>query len=146
MASQHVRRIEYLERVKGDADEPYRFTDDELNVQLLSLLLSIAERRTALSFFYYPAFIWAEDGSRIDAIKGDIISTAAAQRRHDYQPHLERCRKMWAQRGAQTPYVPAITGGGLGELQDWDAPNVMQRRADLRASPLVQGVLRHVLQ
>jgi hypothetical protein len=124
-----------------------RPTDDELNVQFLSDLLLIEQRRNAF-LFSYPAFCywWGENGNRIDAIKGDIISTAAAQNRPDYQPHLEWCRKMWAKRGNRTPYVPAVTGGNLGELQDWDAPNVMQRRADLRASPLVQAVLRNVLQ
>jgi hypothetical protein len=136
---------EEIEKTAEVETAPHCFTDDELNVHLLYVLLSIEERRKTFRFSY-PAFMWAEDRNRLDAIIGDIISTAAAQNRPDYQPHLEWCREMWAKRGNRTPYVPAVTGGSLGEVQDWDVPNVMQRRAELRVSRIVQDVLGHVLQ
>src|ERR1700692_1228194 len=135
MMARDARRLESSEPDEPPTDDYSRPTDDELNVRFLSDLLLIEQRRSAF-FFSYPAFCYwcGENQNRIDAIKGDIISTAAAQNRPDYQSHLEWCRKKWAKRGNRTPYVSAVTGGTLGELQDWEAPNVMQRRADLRAS------------
>jgi hypothetical protein len=144
MMARHARRLDRLEETSGQTDEYLQPTDDELNVQLLSILLSIEERRKVFRFFC-PVCALSENQTRIDAIMGDIISTAAAQRRPDYQQHLEWCRKMWAKQDKGMPYVPALTGGTFGELQDWDAPNVMQRRAELRASRLVQEVLKRRL-
>ena len=143
MTAKHASYSQQQE--EADPDEYLKPTDDELNVRLLGVLLSIEKRRNRFGF-YYPVCALSENQVRIAAIMGDIISTAAQQNRPDYQSHLEWCRTMWAKRDNATPYVPAVTGGNLGELQDWDAPNVMQRRADLRASRLVQDILRHVLQ
>jgi hypothetical protein len=122
------------------------FTDDELKVQLLSVLLSIEQRRNRSGFSFLPLVTgWPIDNwYRIDAIRADIISTAAGQKRSDYR--VDQLAIEWAARGNVIPYVPAVTGGGLGEFEDWDVPGVMQRRAALRASPLVQDILRSTLQ
>jgi hypothetical protein len=136
MMASHARRRDRLEATDSHTDEYLKPTDD--------VLLSIEQRRQTLSF-YCPVCVLSENQARIAAIMGDIVSTAAAQRHPDYQSQLEWCRDMWAKRDNATPYEPAVTGGGFGEIQDWDAPNVMQRRAELRASPLVQEILRHGL-
>lgn len=132
----------------GPAGGDGQFTDDELNIQLLSVLLSIEEQRERKGFrIFAPGtyYATAADQFRIDAIRADIISTAAAQKHPDYQPQLEHLRIDWAKRSS-TPYESAVTGGGLGDFEDWDIPGVMERRAALRASPLVQDVLKHGLQ
>jgi hypothetical protein len=115
-------------------------TDDELNVQLLRIILAIERRRQTFSF-YIPVCTLSENQTRIDSIVADIISTADIQARPDYQSELKYFRAQWAKRGNNTQYVPAVTGGSFGEIQNWDAPNVMRRRAELRASPLVQEIL-----
>src|ERR1700730_14146244 len=90
------------------------FTDDELKVQLLSVLLSIEQRRNRSGFSFLPLVTgWPIDNwYRIDAIRADIISTAAGQKRSDYR--VEQLALEWAARGNVIPYVPAVTGGGLG--------------------------------
>ncbi|WP_072816859.1 hypothetical protein [Bradyrhizobium erythrophlei] len=106
----------------------------------MRILLAIERRRQTFSF-YIPVCALSENQIRIDAIVGDIISTADTQARHDYQSELKYLREHWAKRGTNTPYVPSVTGGSFGEIQNWDAPNVMGRRSKLRASPLVQEIL-----
>jgi hypothetical protein len=121
-------------------DQYPQFTDDELNVEQLRISLAIERRRQTFSF-YCPVSILSENQSRIDAVVGDIISTADAQARPNYQSELKYLREQWVKRGNKSPYVPSVTGGSFGEIQDWDAPDVMRRRAKLRASPLVQEIL-----
>jgi hypothetical protein len=106
-----------------------RQTQDELNVRLL---LAIEEKRAG------------SDGCQIAERMADIISTAAFQKSN--LAWIEHCRRTWAGQSC-IPYEPAITGGGFfGELFDWDIPDVMQRRAKLRSSQLIQDVLKHTLQ
>lgn len=120
----------------GQADEYSHLTADEISVMLLANMLEMKSKGAD------------QYDLHIEAIKADIAGTAAKQKSPDYQKHLEWCRKMWAARGKDTLYVPAVTGanGGYGEYQDWDHPNVMQRRAELRESQLVQDALRRTLQ
>jgi len=134
MATANARRLERLEMKNGQADEYSHLTADEISLLLLTNMLEMKSKGAE------------QYNLRIEAIKADIVSTAAKQKSQEYQDHLEWCQKMWAARGKDAPFVPAVTGGGWGEYQDWDIPGVMQRRSELRESQLVQDALRRTLQ
>ena len=134
MATANAKRLERLEMKNGQADKYSHLTSDEISLLLLANMLEMKSKGAD------------QYDLRIEAIKADIAATAAKRKSPDYQSHLEWCRKMWAARGKDATFVPAVTGGGWGEYQDWDIPDVMQRRTDLRESQLVQDALRRMLQ
>jgi hypothetical protein len=110
---------------------PTHWTEDELIVHRLQLLLAEGEKRGT------------GDEAAIAELMVHIIRTADIQKRDPRW--MEACRRQWSQQ-SPIPYEPSITGGCFfGEFFDWDVPDVMQRRAKLRASKLVQDVLRHTL-
>jgi hypothetical protein len=77
---------------------------------------------------------------RIEEVEADIVAQAAQVASPDYARHLAWCRSLWKSRTGRDDYVPAVTGAmnGCGEYNDWDAPDLMQRRAALHALPAIQ--------
>jgi hypothetical protein len=80
---------------------------------------------------------------RAEEIEADIIAQAAKVASPDYARHLERVRGCWKARRGRDDYVPAVTGAqnGMGEYDGLDFPDVMQRRAALRARPDIQQLI-----
>lgn len=133
MATANGKRLERLEMKRGQANEFSHLAADEISVLLLENMLEMQSKGAD------------QYDLRIDSIKADIISTATKQECPEYQQHLEWCRKAWAMRDKNTPFVPAVIGGangGWGEYNDWDLPNIMERRAALRTLPIVTSLLR----
>jgi hypothetical protein len=69
-----------------------------------------------------------------------IVAQASQVDSQDYARHLEWCSSLWRRRTGRDDYVPAVTGAnnGQGEYNDWDTPDLMQRRAALHALPETQ--------
>src|SRR6185295_3341099 len=125
------RRIRKLEGPKGTDLE--QLTDDELEIYLLEINRAIVAAESV-------AQDEREECERhIAEIEADIIRGAEKQASPEYQAHLEHCCESWWNRTGQDDYVPALTGSisGRGEYADWEKPDVMARRAALRASPIV---------
>ena len=112
----HARRLEKLEAARCETADGLTF--DELNVRLL---LSAVEP---------------------DEISNDIRETAAKQASPEYEGHREWLRQMWRKRTNRVDYEHCLTGGSMGEYRDWELPNIMERRRALRASAIVQSLLK----
>jgi hypothetical protein len=69
---------------------------------------------------------------------------AAKQALPEYARHLDWCRSCWRRRTGRDDYIPAITGAiyGGSEYADWEAANIMERRAALRALPDIAALIR----
>lgn len=121
-AASRAKRLERLENAHA-ATCYGSLTADELNVRLLEQ---------------------SPDEKLVSEIVADIRETAQKQTGAAYEHHLEWIRAMWRKRTGRNDYQPGLTGGGMGEYQDWDKPNVMQRRAALRLNPRVKAILKGV--
>jgi hypothetical protein len=129
-----ARRIRKLESVLPDGLAA--LTWDELEIHLLEVNRVIAARESL------SAGEREERERHIAEIEADIIRTAEKQASPEYQAHLEYCRESWRKRTGRDDYVPALFyRNGFGEYDAWEKPNVMARRAALRASPTVQELL-----
>ena len=54
---------------------------------------------------------------------------------------MEHCRDSWRNRTGRDDYVPALFyRNGSGEYDAWEKPDVMARRAALRANPIVRDL------
>ena len=113
----HAKRLERLE--SSHPAERNLLTYDEINIRLMELA----------------------DSTEAKVIRADIVSTAKKQASPDYATHREWLRAMWFKRTKRYDYEHCLTGGGMGEYQDWDLPNVMQRRSALRKRDVVQAAL-----
>jgi hypothetical protein len=127
-------RLARLEREIGiSADETY----DELNIRLWDMVRELLARPDATAEM--------RDQSRqvAERIEADIKAQAAQVASADYATHLAWVRAMWKSATGKDDYVPAVTGAenGMGEYEDWEAPNVMARRAALRARPDIQRLI-----
>jgi hypothetical protein len=131
------QRITKLEQVHGSN---FRRTWDELQFALLDLLRDILARG--------DSSLSEEDRAEVTAhiarIEADIAATAAMQASQEYSAHLKWCRAMWGKKTGNK-YVMAVTGasvyGGNTEYMDWDAPNIMEKRAALRARQDVKELI-----
>ena len=127
------RRIAKLEG--GRQTTSQNLTFDELNVALLDCHRSIALAPEATAQQKTDAAASAR------AIESDIVAMAAKQRRPSYAVHLDYVGRELKARGVE--YVPALTRAdcGMAEYDGWDAPDLMQRRAALRARPDIAELL-----
>jgi hypothetical protein len=131
------RRIRKLESVLPDGLAA--LTWDELEIHLLEINRVIAARESL------SPDEREEREKHIAEIEADIIRMAEEQASPQYQAHLEYCRESWRKRTGRDDYVPALFyRNGFGEYDAWEKPNVMARRAALRASPIVQEVLARI--
>ena len=126
-----------LARLEHDAADGGELTKDERNIEDWELARMVAEHAEM------PAELREKCKRLADEIEADILAQAAQIARPGYARHLDWCRSMWRKRTGKDDYVPALTGAmnGMGEYEDWDAPNVMQRRAALRARPDIQRLI-----
>ena len=131
------RRIRKLEGPKGTDLE--QLTDDELEIYLLEINRAIVADESV-------AQDEREECERhIAEIEADIIRGAEKQASPEYQAHLEHCRENWRKRTGRDDYVPALFyRNGSGEYDAWEKPDVMARRAALRANPIVQELLARI--
>jgi hypothetical protein len=77
---------------------------------------------------------------QIEDVEADIVAQAAQVASPDYARHLAWCRSLWKSRTGRDDYVPAVTGAmnEYGEYHNWDAPDLMRRRAALHALPAIR--------
>jgi hypothetical protein len=110
-------------------------TDDELQVAMLENYLELASDKAT------PKDERDEACRKAAEISADIALTVERQVTPEYQQHLAYVRAVW-QRGHASSYEPALFyRNGFGEYSDWDKPDVMTRRAELREHPSVSKVL-----
>lgn len=134
-------RIARLETMfQGSPDDPFgldRMTTDEKQVLLIFVSRKVAQDPET------PAAERQECRETIAKIEADIQAMARQQASDHYAPHLERCRADWKRKSGKDNYVPALTwaNGGWGEIFDWDMPDVMERRTELRALPEKRALL-----
>lgn len=58
---------------------------------------------------------------------------------------FEWCSRMWRKRTGKDDYEMALLyGNGFGEYNDWEKPDLMARRRELRAKPFIQKLLSRV--
>jgi hypothetical protein len=123
-------RLTRLERELGGSPDE---TNDELNIRLWDMARELLARPDA------TAEMRDQFRQVAERIEADIKAQAAQGASADYVRHLAWERAMWKSRTGRDDYVPAVTG--MGEYDDWDAPDIMARRAALRARPDVQGLI-----
>jgi hypothetical protein len=127
-------RLARLEReIGGSADETY----DELNIRIWDMARELVARPDI------PAAERDEWRQLVERIEADIVAQAAQLASPHDERHLAWVRAMWKSRTGKDDYVPAVTGAenGMGEYADWEAPNLMARRAALRARPDIQRLI-----
>jgi hypothetical protein len=127
-------RLERLEDEAAGHDELDQLTYDELMILRWYLARDlVADPKTS------PGERAARQ-RQIEDVEADIVAQAAQVASPDYARHLAWCRSLWKSRTGRDDYVPAVTGAmnGYGEYNDWDAPDLMQRRAALHALPEIQ--------
>lgn len=127
------RRIAKLEGGRNTASGALTF--DEINVALLDYYRSIAEAPEATA---------QQRATAAEAAKGielDIAAMATKQRQPSYAGHLDYVGRELKARGIE--YVPALTRAdcGMAEYDGGLTPDVMQRRATLRARPDIAVLL-----
>jgi hypothetical protein len=122
-------RIIKLE-AKRQASRYDDLTDDELQLAIYENAVAVMAHPTADATEVDAAAVAAEE------IRRDIVATAQRIRSPEYQA--------WIVREFGASHVCAVTGRswpGTGERADLHKPHAMERRAQLRNSPIVQSIL-----
>lgn len=132
-----------LERLEAKRRAPKR-TWDELNIEFLQLAWRVvAEYGDCPNLDPKSAAIVERCREHIAETEASIIRQATKRQFPPDAVHAENYRRdadsWWATHG--TEYVPPL----LARDDDWDAPNIMQRRAALREMPEIAALLKQAI-
>lgn len=123
MSGTHERRLAKLEALCPQPDDLSLWTSDEIYFGLLLAGETLGAVDTA---------------STASKLRARIVETARSQR--EQPKHIDYCAAIWAKR-SDDPFVPSVFGH---EWEDIDFPDVMRRRAAMRAHPVVRQLLEGV--
>lgn len=131
------RRIAKLEGSKQIAAQGER-TFDELNIEILDVQRLIASHPDT------PDARREECLAGVAEIEADIRAMARKQAEAGYADHLAYVAKAW---GGVEKYVPALTGAnsGMAEYDGREFPDLMERRANLRARPDIARLIGQMM-
>jgi hypothetical protein len=141
-------RIDKLETVfhSSPKAEFSRFFFEEMTYDEQQVFLL----RSCRSLLQDPAISGEERrklSDRVERTEAAIREMALSENSPACAPYFEEYRTRWRKGGHADDYVPALVMWhfNIENTCDWNKPNLMQRRLELRAAPEIQALRRTLL-